>query len=70
MVTKKLADLEKVIEKWLNDSCEDDETKDVTLGEDVYYYYPNLTKDMAKAASIVFDASFKSQSNLEDCRDE
>lgn len=46
--------LEDVMEKWLNDHCEDYEWPTA-------YVYEYQNKDMAKAAALVFDASVKGQ---------
>ena len=50
--------LEDVVEKWMNDHCQDDEWPS-------FYVYENQSKDMAKAAELVFDANVKGQEYLE-----
>jgi len=54
MKTGLYATLEKAIERWLNDHCEDDEWPDS-------YIYEDQSKDMAKAVELVFDANVKGQ---------
>ncbi len=58
MKTNLFASLENVLEKWLNNHCEDDEWPSA-------YVYDNQSRDMAKAAELVFDASIKGQTFLE-----
>lgn len=52
-----LVTLEDVVEKWMNDHCEDDEWPQS-------YVYEYQSRDMAKAAELVFDASTKGQEYL------
>ena len=61
MNTRLLAELEKAIEVWMNENCEADDWPNA-------YVYDDEAKDMAKAASLVFDASVRGQAFAEDNR--
>ena len=54
MNTRLLAELEKAIEVWMNENCEKDDWP-------LTYVYDKEAADMAKAAAMVFNASFKGQ---------
>ena len=59
MKTALLSQLEEAIELWMNENCEEDYWTE-------NYVYSDLSKDMAKAAEMVFDACDKGQSFLKE----
>ena len=58
MKTKLLLSLEEIMQKWLDEHCEDDEWPSA-------YCYIDLARDMSIAAQLVFDSSIKGQEFLE-----
>jgi hypothetical protein len=57
MKSKYMAKLEKHMEDFINDECEEMSEDDA---EDCFFY-DDLSVDMAKAAEAIFDASMKAQ---------
>jgi DNA phosphorothioation-dependent restriction protein DptG len=58
MHVKFLADLQEIMQKFLDEHCEEDEWPDS-------FCHPELSKHMAQAASTVYDATFASSKYTE-----
>ena len=61
MNTRLLAELENAIQAWMNENCGEDDWPNA-------YVYDGQAVDMAKAASLVFDASVRGQTCAKDNR--
>jgi hypothetical protein len=62
MKTRHRLALEEAIQKWIENNCEDL----ITQSTFAYWFYDDLTKDMAWAAELVFDATVKAQKKYVD----
>ncbi len=54
MKTSLYLSLETLIEKWINNKCESSDWPEI-------YIYEDLSRDMAKASELIFDANCKGQ---------